>query len=285
MFFNSLSNPSCIFDCIIHCLLQNLSSVNFVVIVYANYHHFSVQRVLTLVSFVSSLSPRVISIETSMSDPANIGTRLFATDRITGERLQLESDQLIVATDPVTARKLLMEGQSPYHQVPLIRISTYIHTHAHTHSSSLPDSTLFFTNPYESVNARPLLPLHSLISTYSLVCHLTFSVYLIMNNQELPVKRGRLELQMLRSQTPGGMSACAVHYFTLYSVSKLVSAVRSSSTAASLKLELIPMAVLLCSPNLISSSANQLLIYRREALYVSILAWMVLLPSHSLVSS
>lgn len=55
-------------------------------------------------------SDRVSSIETSMTDPSKSGIRIYATDDISGERLLLESDQLIVATDPETAKTLLMDG-------------------------------------------------------------------------------------------------------------------------------------------------------------------------------
>eukprot|EP00596_Hydrurales_sp_CCMP1899_P007189 CAMPEP_0119039900 /NCGR_PEP_ID=MMETSP1177-20130426/9650_1 /TAXON_ID=2985 /ORGANISM="Ochromonas sp, Strain CCMP1899" /LENGTH=374 /DNA_ID=CAMNT_0007004385 /DNA_START=450 /DNA_END=1571 /DNA_ORIENTATION=+ len=38
---------------------------------------------------------------------------IFATDSLTGELLEFEGDSILVATDPTTARKLLLEGDSP----------------------------------------------------------------------------------------------------------------------------------------------------------------------------
>jgi hypothetical protein len=37
--------------------------------------------------------------------------RIYATDRLTGEQLLLESDHVIVATDPETAKALLRDGE------------------------------------------------------------------------------------------------------------------------------------------------------------------------------
>ena len=51
------------------------------------------------------------SIQTSPSDSDVTNTKIKATDRLTGELLLLECDQLIVATDPEAARTLMLEGK------------------------------------------------------------------------------------------------------------------------------------------------------------------------------
>ena len=47
-------------------------------------------------------------ISSETDSPLN---RIYATDRLTGEQILLESDHVIVATDPETAKALLRDGE------------------------------------------------------------------------------------------------------------------------------------------------------------------------------
>lgn len=50
------------------------------------------------------------SSDTSSQNDSSLN-RIYATDRLTGEQLLLESDHVIVATDPETAKALLRDGE------------------------------------------------------------------------------------------------------------------------------------------------------------------------------
>lgn len=56
---------------------------------------------------------RVSSIETGCGDDTATSSlnRVMITDKITKEQVLIESDHIIVATDPETARSLLLEGE------------------------------------------------------------------------------------------------------------------------------------------------------------------------------
>lgn len=49
----------------------------------------------------------------SPTDSSSTVNRIYATDRLTGELLLMESDHVIVATDPETAKALLHDGVLP----------------------------------------------------------------------------------------------------------------------------------------------------------------------------
>ena len=83
-----------------------------------NLHRLHLTRIcisiLSLISFVPNVEPIIseycrVTLLESGGDASSFN-RIYATDRLTGELLLMESDHVIVATDPETAKALLRDG-------------------------------------------------------------------------------------------------------------------------------------------------------------------------------